>query len=59
MKYEDSQMYKDGVLYINLGMALKNPRTTMEELVAICESYGITLRYRITHNEVRKYESSD
>jgi len=40
MKYEDSQLYRLGKLYKELGELLMNPRTDMRDLAAASTHFG-------------------
>jgi len=40
MKYEDSQLYRLGKLYKELGELLMNPRTDMRDLAAASAHFG-------------------
>lgn len=42
-KYEDSQPYKLGCMYEEIGAAMKNPNTKIDDLTAISLKYGIQI----------------
>ena len=43
VKYEDSQPYKLGCMYAEIGAAMKNQNTKIDDLTAISLKYGIEI----------------
>ena len=43
IKYKDSQLYKLGCMYEEIGIAMKNPNTKIDILTAISLKYGIEI----------------
>ena len=43
VRYEDSQPYKLGCMYEEIGAAMKNPNTKIDDLTAISLKYSIEI----------------
>lgn len=47
----DSDVYAEGERMVELGTLMKDPNTTIEDLVSACARHGWRLEFRIVGNE--------
>jgi hypothetical protein len=47
MKFEQTEMAKDGRFFEQLGRLMRNPETTLDQMMIYCHSHGRVFDFRI------------